>query len=83
MLIQVTQEDINNGRRGNCYYCPVALAVARIFNAHNFIYVGAEGICDVRKWTVPVLPPEVFDFICKFDRQFPVAPFTFELQIPA
>ena len=82
MLIQVTQEDIDEGERGHCYYCPVALAIGRTLNRRNFIYVGGQGIRDVAKWVIETLPPGVLDFVCKFDNGEPVSPFSFELEIP-
>jgi len=30
--VEVTQEDVNNGRRGNCVECPFALALNREIN---------------------------------------------------
>ncbi len=33
MLIRVTQRDIDEGVRSNCFHCPVARAVKRVFKA--------------------------------------------------
>lgn len=35
MRIQVTGRDINQGVQGDCFHCPVALAVKRAFKAER------------------------------------------------
>ena len=75
MKIQVTQNDIDNGRSDNCKYCPVALAINRIF----------PGFVAVRSLTITVgedkfpIGIPVWKFVRKFDTGCAVQPFEFEL----
>lgn len=78
MLIKVTQECIDNGKRGCPYSCPVALAVRDAVEnddigvCYNHIRIGAS-------YFVP--PTEVIKFLKSFDFGIggPVEPFEFEL----
>jgi hypothetical protein len=83
MRIEVTQEDIDNGLRGNCRQCPIALVVARSTGA---LYVSVNsgiqwsyfrGCVSPEHWRR--IPLEVFRFMSDFDRGRPVEPFSFEL----
>lgn len=78
IVVEVTQADILNGKRGYCRGCPIALAIIR-----------ATGIDEVRvDWcgvdingTYKSLPHTACDFIKHFDRQIGnVRPFAFELE---
>lgn len=77
MTIEVTQEDIDRGRRGSCFECPVARAASRA--------VGAEVSTDRYLFYLPTAkiktPTEVAKFIHAFDGGEPVAPFSFELPL--
>jgi hypothetical protein len=34
--LSITQENIDQGMRGNCYYCAVSLAMAEAYPSHSF-----------------------------------------------
>lgn len=65
MIISVTKKDIENGRRGACSQCPVALA----FN-HRYV-PGAAFVFEDEVWIGDdkriVLPEKVRQFIRDFD----------------
>lgn len=47
-VIQVTQDDIEQGIRADCYYCPVALALERTLGAVDVrVYRGSAD------WMIP------------------------------
>jgi len=78
MRINVTADDIANGVHKDCERCPVALAVKRATGCVN---------CDVTADTIyatgmPVFttPRSVQEFIARFDREYPVQPFSFYLK---
>lgn len=76
MKIRVTQQHIEEGRRGSCRECPIALAIvsAGFFKA----WVGASQIrANGKLWCDT--PPEVYRFIQKFDTNKRVKPFEFEI----
>lgn len=81
MTITVTQEDIDNGTKGDCSHCPVAMAVARAFPKAFLVEVDTRGfeITLVDGLQCFTSHPSVALFITRFDRGFPVQPFTFEL----
>ena len=81
-VIRVTQEDIDNGVRTNCFNCPLSLAVKRSLNAVS---------ADVSRWCIEfklasglagrfVLPKEAVDFVRGFDSDKKVEPFEFEIE---
>lgn len=79
MRIQVTAEHINIGKRLDCFYCPVAIAIREALN--NSIYIHATEhiivIGDIKYQT----PTSVFDFITYFDKGIILQPFEFELNL--
>lgn len=79
--IQVTNAHIQNGIKGNCKHCPVALAVMEI--THGEVLVGndklAAKINDNNHWAYT--PDNVNDFVYDFDAGMPVQPFTFEIEL--
>lgn len=78
MTITVTQEHIENGRRGHCWTCPVALAVHSAGYPDAFIgpwTVRLNGFNDM----MILMPLSAHNWISQFDRQIPVEPFSFEL----
>lgn len=82
--IEVTQEDINNGKVGDCEYCPVALAMNRVTNKEWAI--GNYSYCETRDGEINsdslrTLPREVTLWIFQFDKDNKVEPFSFELPI--
>lgn len=78
MIIAVTQEDIESGQAYHCTFCPVALAVHRLFPEKKVM---------VTKWFVWLnesqceLPDCAVNWVCDFDMGRPVQPITFELPI--
>lgn len=80
ITVEVTQDDIDHGRRMECKHCPVAIAVCRIPGCENY-QVGTRYVR--RSCGIGILmPPEAISFIRDFDCQQPVKPLTFELEIP-
>jgi hypothetical protein len=86
MLINVTQEHINNGIPTKCGLCPVALAINDVLNNtyyHAYVYHNEIDIAN-NSFAVKQsfdLPESVKLFINKFDKNLPVEPFKFELDI--
>lgn len=73
LKIDVTQNDINCGKRRRCTKCPVALAVRRVLGepvkVQSFsIHYKSRRIAMSRK---------VEDFVRRFDERQPVRPFSF------
>ena len=67
MRIRVTQRDINEGVQNNCFQCPVARAVKRVFKATE---VWVREIIIVKKAgprRIYVTPAEAVDFIERYD----------------
>ena len=78
MKIQVTQDDIDHGRSGDCNFCPVARAVKRATHLDlgvrvtiGYVYLG--NLVNFQ------LLSKVADFVYDFDVGMPVKPFEFEL----
>jgi hypothetical protein len=94
ITVNVTAHDIANGRKKDCYKCPVALALMRALEAVNDIKVktvsvgnGAAQITLVYSdhmstYSWPQLPDAAADFVWRFDNFRVVEPFSFELEIP-
>lgn len=89
LTVEVVQADIDNGIRGECESCPVAIAVYRALVAahpeHAELIPHVEGEIahlfdrtDMLAFTA-VNPEEVLQFISDFDEFKPVQPFTVEL----
>jgi hypothetical protein len=72
--IKVTKEDINNGRAGNSFACPVALAIRRTIDAYGAAVSNDWIITDGNIYRTPL---SVVDFIEQFDRGDAVDPFEF------
>lgn len=83
MKIQVTQDDIDRGVRGNVCFCPVALAVKRATS--ETVYVSGMRIRIIKKANGKALeaptPSEVSCFIAAFDHYATVEPFEFDLEL--
>lgn len=82
MKIQVTQDHIKNGVRGNCTKDPVALAlldagfIAPWVSPTRIKYTDKEfGY----RHEVDV-PENVMDFLFRFDNELPVSSFNFEVE---
>ncbi len=85
MLIEVTQEDIDNGNRGACCTCPIALASKRTAEAvAGFPLSVQAGSGCVRFYRVGSVlrstPTIAGDFMYAFDHGRKVRPFSFELR---
>lgn len=81
MKIEVTDDDIRQGTKGNCVRCPVALAIERALGkdlAFEPWVVGDAAWVGLRRCT---LPRKARNWIRRFDRELSVAPFTFDLDI--
>ena len=77
MLIEVTQEDIDNGVPLQGDRCPVAHAIRRAMKT-SWASVGDGEICFSNR-TIST-PLEVDEFIDSFDNGFHVEPFTFNIK---
>jgi hypothetical protein len=87
MLIRVTQADIEQGRRTDCYLCPIALAINRALNLNT----GSQGIQGAQVYRSQITPKifhvvqptsrRVERFIWAFDHNLPVSPFNFRLRV--
>lgn len=83
--IEVTQQDIDDGKRSNCNECPIALAASRALKdkiEFNYVHVNPRS-CGFWKEDDPYfmgainLPPNARAFVHKFDNDIPVKPFKF------
>jgi hypothetical protein len=85
--ISVTAEHIAAGQRGDCAFCPVALAVTGAFPrvAYLRVYVHEVVIRGAPETVMAgvTMPLVAQRFIRDFDAGQPVEPFTFELDYPA
>jgi hypothetical protein len=85
-FVTVTEEDIANGHRGSAKQCPIARALRRELSDYKELREIActpdMGVSVAARGTVLNLPmcfpPDLIEFIRKFDSGEPVAPFTFE-----
>ena len=67
MRIRVTQREINDGVQGDCFHCPVALALKRAFNADS-VWVGQIIIViKAGRRQAFVTPPEAEEFLEAYD----------------
>jgi hypothetical protein len=83
--VEISQEDISQGKKGNPDYCPVALAMKRRFNTHVvvvtdvFRFMKGESFGGKNYFK---LPPEASQWIADFDHLKEVQPITFKVEIP-
>lgn len=79
--INVTQEDINNGKPGEPSYCPIALAAQRVIPERVRV---RTRIMNIGKYgeTVVSLPIVAVEFVEDFDAHCKVQPFSFEITVP-
>ena len=85
-VVEVRSEDIEYGKRKDCTACPIALAIVRLVTERTCVKVSRD---DVEMWRsqldryslFPELPEEAREFIARFDKDLPVVPFSFELDI--
>lgn len=85
--VEVTAEDIANGKRETACYCPIALALKRLGVKDPDVF-GEREECvsvpcddDEEPWDHYQLPDEAIDFVVKFDLGAEVAPFAFDLEV--
>ncbi len=82
MRIEVTQDDIDQGRPHSASSCAIALAACRALNREvGEVRVGHGILLVDRENTYPQklsLPKEAKEFICKFDESSDVAPISFD-----
>lgn len=85
ITIKVTQEDIDKGKRANCFACPIALASMRAFGLPlDAGHVEAYGLFigsfvnggEYIRYHTPI---ETIRFMNDFDQGLLVSPFEFEL----
>lgn len=77
-LINVTQEDINNGKSGSPWSCPIALAGKRVFgNSFTWGYSSGHTQDGGPLKTYIALTNDAPDFVNRFDKRLPVEPFSF------
>lgn len=83
VLVEVTAEDIERGEPGDACSCAIARAAERAgFYRPTFWPVSCAMVYGELRSRVE-LPPECGVFGVQFDRHIPVAPFSFEVEIPS
>jgi hypothetical protein len=84
VTIEVTQEDIEKGERGECEKCALALAVSRVTKYRVEIGLYEAEFYDGPELCVGSsdLPIAAMVFVERFDNGHPVSPFTFPLEVP-
>lgn len=89
VMVEVTQSDINQGVKNDCFTCPVAIAINRVLgidNAEIGEYVGSgndvDGMVVEFDYHIIKLDDNVRNFIYGFDLGHDVDPIKFELVIP-
>jgi hypothetical protein len=80
--VEVKWDHIGNGKRGQCRFCPIALATIPHFPGDCLVEVGnwievARG----KRKAHRLMPAGARQFMEQFDHGFPVSPFSFELDI--
>lgn len=79
--VNVTQRDIERGTPERSDICPIARA-ARRHEGLREAFVAQTHVELVWPSRVVELPPEARVFILAFDKGHPVAPFSFDLEVP-
>lgn len=88
LKVKVTQEHIDQAKRGDCCYCPIALAVRK--HGYQTPFVGVvtiypHGVDIHGNFNLPFkaarMPLEAVDFARNFDYGREVEPFEFEVEI--
>lgn len=82
LTIDVTQEDIDKGERGDLCMCPVALAMLRAGLEAPMVGDARLAFISERLWYQKVTPVVVTNFVYEFDQfgRGAVAPFSFTLE---
>jgi hypothetical protein len=81
LVVSVTQDDINNGQRGNPWSCPIALAAKRALHEPELSVDGCH--LNIEEYGAMVgcfdLPDECSEFVRAFDDGEAVQPFEFAM----
>jgi hypothetical protein len=82
--VEVTQDDINNGKRGECSRCPLALAIRRAVRPEICVLVGSFDyvLQGDRTRHNRSLPQIAKNFVRRFDDFAKCKPVSFSLCIP-
>jgi hypothetical protein len=67
MRIRVTQQDIDEGVQNNCFHCPVARAIKRVFKADEVWVREIIIVKNAGSQRTYVTPTAALDFIERFD----------------
>lgn len=78
MKFTVTQEDINNGIKGNACACPIALSIGRSLKAICSVGDG-DVVIDRPSFPSFKLPENAVQFAFQYDNDQKVEPFSFEI----
>ena len=80
MEINVTQQDIDLGKRGECSLCPIALSIKREHGKRALVQKLYLGVFKNEKtFTSWILPDAAVNFVLAFDSGLYVRPFKFKL----
>ena len=77
--IEVTQEDIDRGEKGDCAKCPIARAIRRTLKV-RYVHVDTDFLEWGPDYSCMNAPVKVSKFIDAFDEGRRVSPFTFMLK---
>lgn len=85
ITFEVTQDDIDHGRRRDCKDCPIARSAAREFPGYHVLVDSELGLenRESRNYYCASLPGEARAFIVDFDQGWPVNPFSFTASFQA
>lgn len=87
LSVNVTQDHIARGKRGNSESCPVALAIRELLPEGSYVAVDEDRIyVESRTWVAGTYvkadaSDEVVEFEHLFDSGEPVEPFSFEVDL--
>lgn len=83
MIIEVNQDDIDNGKKCNSNYCPIACAVRRAIPNSEYISMSAWGLRINNKYVMldDETDEKLANFVLHFDAGNKVEPIKFELEI--
>ena len=79
MIVKVTQEHIDKGRRRATSACPIALALKEQLG-HEVVVGEFSTYIGINSDSIP-LPRSAQRFVARFDRGKPVKPFNFRVQL--
>lgn len=79
LKVQVTADDIREGKREDSLHCPIALALQRLLGQPWRV---GTNVAQGPNWGESAdLPPAAREFVLRFDLGLPVEPFEFETQL--